>query len=379
MTATRDSATAPAQGGLLRRFLAWLPAEYFGSDVYARYTAAYTWQANQIGHFAIGFGAGFILLWLGAAPFGWAAWLLIGAYALKEAADFGIAKVQAQGFFPADQGELLADMATDTFFVAAGVLIANVSIDAPYWAVAATAALGLLLRFVLGDRVFLPAKEAFDRSDLPVYYRLPNFPKAPTFRLENRDRLVALYTGAPHNGQAPPRHVLIQGRPGTGESTLAAGLGAELSNRRRRVRYTAAYALFEEPGPARDESEAGQAVAPAGITRRRSRFNPETYGYTETEVLIVDDVDADSAEFGGGTPAGIRARLERIKTTRREAYDALKTGRVATVWVTGSLDYEANWQHWRDALAAFLDVAPDDATIPVIWLEAPMTSEGSGR
>ena len=32
-----------------------LPADFFGSDVFVGYQGTYVWQANQLGHIAIGF------------------------------------------------------------------------------------------------------------------------------------------------------------------------------------------------------------------------------------------------------------------------------------------------------------------------------------
>ncbi len=109
-------------------------------------------------------------------------------------------------------------MLTDTWFVAAGALVAHAAAAAAWpWGalmLAITVASFLALRLYV-----LPGKRHYDRARLPFYFRLTNFPRTDGVLEVNRNRLEAFVEGKPIQRSAdgvvgrydPPRVVLIQG------------------------------------------------------------------------------------------------------------------------------------------------------------------------
>ncbi|MGF1609541.1 MAG: hypothetical protein ACFCUQ_09105 [Kiloniellales bacterium] len=382
-----DAQRAAAKSSGLARFLNALPADVFGSDVYVDYQATYVWQANQVGHFAIGFLFGYLLLWLVEPSILWVV-VLCGLYAVKELLDFLIARVQAQGWFPADQGELLTDMGTDTFFVSFGVLFAFAG--ALGWAYGlAVFVVGLAITFAL-RAYYLPGKRHFDKAVLPFYYRLPNFPRTEGVHQHNADRILAFIGQEPCNGFAAQPTVLIQGYKGTGKTTLGVAIGSELAMRRKKVLYVTAFALFEETAP---------TPAYQGVRRVERRVEKllgagDPWSLDEVDFLIIDNVDTDSPLYSSDMPEEIIAKLRARPELERLLH------KVRTVWVSGSPkfatdDEQVNWQAWERALIALYDLPAPEAVatppekctpreieraepVPIIWLRQQLKTGEAG-
>ncbi len=404
---TPDSASSPeaatpsaksAARGKGRNWLDKLPSDIFGSDVFVDYQGSYVWQANQFGHFLIGFVPASALAWTVAALGGDATIRLLGTdlvywlggavfvlYAVKEYIDLLIAERQAMGLFPYAKSELWADMAADTWFVASGILTAL----AAHW----QAEYGLLMlaisagAFLILGLVFLPAKKSLDRTALPYLFRLANFPQTKDIRDHNVKRIRAFIAGRQVDGYAPSPAVLIQGYRGTGKTTLAIGIGTEVAVRKGpkgkhgKSSYLTAFGLFEK-GAKKGKGEAEP------IARRKPWMlgTGDPWSLAEAEYLIIDDVDSDSERYGGHTPDKI---IEHI-TSNTEVRDLLMGGR-KTVWVTGGGEFKneqaaRGWRAWLVALTALYGLDPPEhdrkgdtpadirarEPIPVIWLEQPI-------
>ncbi len=372
-----------------KSWLEKLPADIFGSDVFVDYQSKYVWQANQVGHFAIGFVFASFLSWAfsssGASSVCYYALcaILILVYAAKEYIDLLIAKRQAnKGLFPLEKRELWYDMAADTWFVGSGVGVAAVAHVTPWYGL--IAAIAAIAAFVMLREVFLPAKESLDKAALPFMYRLCNFPKTIDVKQCNIWRLRAFITGETIEGYRPSRAVLIQGYRGTGKTTLAVGIGSEIALNKRnggygRSLYLTAFNLFDRTG-------LNSTDDPAKLLRWKPRFlgSGDPWSLECAEVLIIDDVDSDLCT--GGTAIEI---LEKIRG-RRDLCKLLKEKK--TVWVTGSTKFKDDkagngWFEWLKALSEFygytIDTTgkPTDDTpeaimkcepIPVIWLRQPI-------
>jgi hypothetical protein len=380
----RDNRAATPRAA--KSWLDRLPADIFGSDVFVDYGHTYVWQANQVGHFAIGFAAASLVAWFVAAFHGdpsitlWIGGALIPVYAGKEYLDLLIAQRQAQDFYPYRKSELWADMAADTWFVASGVLTLLASV---WWPVAGLVVAGIVVAvfFVLRS-VFLPAKKSIDRSGLPYVYRLSNFPRTEGVLAYNATRLRAFITDRPAGGFDPSPAVLIQGYRGTGKTLMAVGIGSEVAIGERppkgacgRTLYRTAFSLFEEGAPPGD-------MGTATIVRRHAPLfgTPDRWKLDDAEYVIIDDIDSDGGPYGDYTPDAIIDHLE----SRAELRDALK--RKKTVWVTGTTEFESEdapqgWLAWMQALARLYGCPIDDTRqgddptaiqarepIPVIWL-----------
>ena len=363
-----------------------LPTDIFGSDVFVHYQSTYVWQANQVGHFAIGFVFASLLSWgfvsTGANEVYYYALcvVFILLYASKEYIDLLIAKKQARGFFHLDKRELWYDMAADTWFVASGLGVASAAHAMPWYGLPAAAA--AIVAFLRIRKCFLPAKKSLDRAAMPFMFRLCNFPKTKNTKQYNAWRVCAFITGNTVNEYRPSPAVLIQGYRGTGKTTLAVGIGSEVALHKRNGRYgrslyLTAFNLFDSAGPKASND-------PGKLLRWKPRFlgSGDPWRLEEADVLIIDDVDSDLC-------AGITAKklIERIRD-RPELCRLLKEKK--TVWVTGSTEFQSDnkpngWSAWLEAISEFygctIDKKQTEKTpeaimkrepIPVIWLDQPI-------
>ena len=372
-----------------------LPADFFGSDVFVGYQGSYVWQANQLGHIAIGLIFASILSWIfGYWKFGdcllyGVCALGVALYAGKEIIDLAIANRQAQRLFGLNNRELWSDMAADTWFVASGVGMAAAAHALQWWGLAAFGA--ALLGFVVLWFVFVPAKKSLDRTGLPYMFRLCNFPKSSGINPENVKRIRAFVTDKDLDGFPPSPAILIQGYRGTGKTTLAVGIGTDVALQKRyggygRCRYLTAFSLFEH-GVKNAEGKG----SPVDRRTRRLLGTGDPWSLKCAEVLIVDDVDSDNGVYGGMTPAEILEKLKAHKDVR----SLLRCKK--TVWVTGTGQFENDeaehsWRAWHKALCEFYecdidakrtDCNPADTVarepIPVIWLKNPLVKESAAR
>ena len=366
-----------------------LPSDLFGSDAFVQYQSTYVWQANQVGHFAIGLIASSLSSWIFRA-LEWsdcAFYILcatcVVAYAAKEFLDLKIAKHQAEDLFELNMRELWEDMAADTWFVGSGVITGAAAHANPYYAVIAFFLSALA--FTVLRSVFLPAKRSIDRAALPYMFRLCNFPGTCGVNKTNVTRIEAFIAGKNIGGFDDSQAILIQGYRGTGKTTLAVGIGSEIALRRKknhgygRVLYMTAFNLFERGTPER-----------RGKKRSIKRWTPRILGSGDpwtlecTDVLIIDDVDSDNDVYGGSSPSEIMEKLQ----AQRGLCKLLKSKK--TVWVTGSSEFECEkaahgWSAWLEALSKFYGEEvdktrnggkPEDVKtrepIPVIWLRQPL-------
>ncbi len=365
-----------------------LSPDIFGSDVFIDYQNTYVWQANQVGHFAIGF-AGVSLLEWGVLAFagGGYSWLVyvLGAsfvliYAAKEYVDFRIAEHQAQDFFPYDKAELWADMGADTWFVASGALTVLAAYTHPLLGIG-MAAVAVIAFIRIGKR-FLPAKRSLDRARLPFLYRLTNFPQARGVQRYNADRIRAFIAGERVGGFDPSPAIVIQGRQGTGKSTLGIGIACEVALHKRstgdfgRSAYLTAFGLFEDKAPPLEMAPAIEFKRPqAKVLGAGEAWRPE-----DVDVLVIDDVDSDNPIYASATAEQI---VHQIKE-RPDVFELVRRKR--TVWITGSTQYSDessphSWKAWVKALTDLYECSVDESRlgdepaditarepIPVIWL-----------
>ena len=363
-----------------------LPTDFFGSDVFINYQGSYVWQANQLGHIAIGLTYASFFSWVfqhWKFP-DFLLYLACGAgvmiYLGKEIIDLAIAKRQAQrGLFNLNQRELWCDMVADTWFVASGVGMVAAAHSVNWWGLVA---FGIaVLMFWLLARKFVPAKKSLDRAGLPYMFRLCNFPKTEGFNEHNIHRIQAFIRDKPINCFEPSKAILIQGHRGTGKSALAVGIATEVALQKRhgkygRSRYFTAFSLFEQGiGTVRSQA------APVKRRIRRLLGTGDPWSENCAELLVIDDVDSDNGVYGAKTPAQILAELKK----NPQLCQILKQKK--TVWVTGTGQFgnlcaSHGWIAWHDALCAFYNcgIQPQRTgcgpaeiqarePIPVIWLQ----------
>jgi hypothetical protein len=203
------------------------------SDVYQNYSASYSWISNQTAHI----GLGLILTGVAIAFFprlGQWPWLILPLvlYPFKELIDVMRTRGAPQKAFAIRKEELSLDTASDISFVTVGISAALL-LPVGWWG-------GLLVLILAGAALgyfvprFLPVKRAFDKSGLPYFFRLANY--GAKFDEPQIEMIRKLIQDIDSGGDANT-HLVLFGPGQSGKTTLAVGIGSELTARKARVRY----------------------------------------------------------------------------------------------------------------------------------------------
>lgn len=369
-----------------RLLLRIVPSEsvhrWFGSDIFERYTTEYTWYANQFGHFALGLVVATLAAWIGRL-FSLGAWWIIAAcivivmlalYFGKEAADWLMVK-RMKSPFAIDFDEAVKDSGADIFFVSFGaafgllasgpwlIALGILSVDSPLVATVVgdivPFAVGIGIAWWLKNR-YIPAKIHFDMSDLPFYYRLPSYRGSLVLRGQpsteaNENATVRVIESAARDDERP-RHLIIYGPRHSGRTAMAVGIGVALTLRLKKIRYLTL---------ARLSNNLPNELRPGSFK------DPTHWPAEEVTHVIVDDATTlldTPTDTPPNEPTGsAAARPERADTfvaDRLNAVQAFLQSR-KTIWVLAN--YERP-EAWRAALARFLDIPADEASIPIVVL-----------
>jgi hypothetical protein len=238
------------------------------SDVYQSYSASYAWISNQTAHI----GLGLILTGIAIAFFpklGHWPWLILPLvlYPFKELVDVMRARGAPQKAFAIPKEELTIDTAADISFVTVGISAAML-LPAGWWG-------GLLVLLFAGAVLwyfvpkFLPIKRAFDKSALPYFFRLANY--EAQFGEADVQTIHSLLKGVVDESSSIV-HLVLFGPGQSGKTTLAVGVGSELTAREARVRYISSNKyLNREANP-------------------QASLRSQPWLVDECQLLIVDDI-----------------------------------------------------------------------------------------
>ncbi|WPL15893.1 DNA replication protein [Thiorhodovibrio winogradskyi] len=260
---------------VLRQLRRW--SDVFGTDLYVHYSAAYVWQANQFGHSFIGLFLALVGANLSGKPIATLG-VLSALYAVKELLDYAMAVRLSNPLFPANRAQVAADGLVDWSFVTLGAALGALSQagnpgSASLPVILAAAA--LLGFFLLVRQPYLRQKRAFDRSGLPYFSRLANYPLERLAGQSGTDPclsqiLLAFLRQAPQAMQ----QLIITGAPGSGRTSLASAIGGEATAAETRVRYLTGARLL------------GKSAAPC-----EPRAAPEQpWSLREADLVIIDEL-----------------------------------------------------------------------------------------
>ncbi len=340
----------------------------FGSDVYERYTALYTWESNQVAHAGMGFFGAAVLVLDAVKLFGPGPWALLGLLFfvvpfMKDVTDFAIDRWRQHPAFPSDRRELILDWIADDLHWGAGIVFAvgfALIAASPagwlvwiYWA----AALAIVATGVLWSRRhFVPEKQAIDDAGLLYYSRLARF----TGSVSDADANTVL--DFLEGRSTAPAHLVVSGPRGTGKTEMALAIAAEIaiagarraaepSGARRRVRYVSLDALVDALSDERPAEKAPNQPWPP----------------MQAEVLVVDDLEDDSE---------VIAAIQKVLTELlpRAAKAGFRPRQF--VWVAGDADATARWRAWiartfsgHAIVAVWLGTRAEAEAPPYRWLE----------
>ena len=303
---------------------------WFGSDVYERYTARYTWQSNQVAHAGMGFfgGTAFVLAAVALRCPIWWAFAFHCIPLLKDVVDFVRDGKRERKELPLAWSELIADMVADQLHwlcglgLAVGLALAMFSFGDGaqasayksalpwYWGIgAAIGAAGL----IVAHRHYGAEKRRVDRSNIPYTARFAKF--AGDLDAAKWPMLSAFVNG----DDRAARHVFVSGA--SGKTTLCLAIATELAVRGKSSRYISFFGLMA------DGLDAGE--------RSLDRNEPLPPG--SAEYVIVDDLDND-VEVSGA----LRRRKECVELKAALAKSGTKR---RYVWVLSG-DASDGWKNW---------------------------------
>lgn len=216
-------------------------------EVETGYTVSYTWMANQLGHFALGFVPTILFMTACFAIWGISPWfallslLPIGLMIGKEYGDVQAEVVRwktTPGIEPLAIADVWKNAANACWFSIVGALVAGSCALAPLFPVALGAGIGFITLLLLTIptlfvmRYWITKKKCYQQSGLPYIYRLSYFDETRVYDAGTSRHLLTDF----QDGHID--HLVISGLAKSGKTTLAVGLGTELGFAQIKVRYT---------------------------------------------------------------------------------------------------------------------------------------------
>jgi hypothetical protein len=299
--------------------------DFIGKDVQQNTTYTYVWQADQAGHFMLGFAPSFVIVWVAQfleATFGWATalsgprgllwaaiammcvWTALELYDLFDS--YRMWKV-ATGYFAFNLGNLVWNVITALIYFLLGAAVAAISVFGAGYVLAAIVVLGVLQFFFVGVW-WLRIKIVFQQAGLPYLYRLANFsgrfagprgeelPKGSpdlqkVLSFVNEMKAAPSDTSRTHTtDELEKRHLIITGPLNSGKSSLAAGIGTEFAFDKGIGRYVTMSELVQvvqTPKPVHLEANQRDVSKPAEQEFNDGRI---LWQWPSVDLLIIDDV-----------------------------------------------------------------------------------------
>lgn len=272
-------------------------AALFGSDVFVRYTADYSWRSNQMAHGMMGFFGTTLMVYgygvLGLGPV-WAITFMVIPF-LKDFTDYLADLAQESAVFQIKSfhlAEMRRDALTDNLFWNTGAVLAVLLVVAQeakgfwFWLMLALTALFGALIFFWAQPHYAREKKRFDKAGLPFFFRLPNFTGNPAAIREvtpggsgewqaGRAGAVAVVEAFAYGESGGAAHLVIDGPSGARKTPLAVGIGSGATIRHKTVRFLSQSSLLEE-------IQSGMPEA--------TRAETEPLDPREADLVVVDDV-----------------------------------------------------------------------------------------
>lgn len=266
------------------------------------YTYSYTWMANQLGHFALGYVPALLIISVVHAIFCasyWFAFIALFPSVLmffKELSDVNNEKKLfkiSKGAIPLDIKNVWLNALTATWFTFVGSVIASTTYlsilagaNFVWLPIVSLVIMGIPSLFI--GLYWISKKICFQRSNLPFMYRLSYFPHN---KVDNIDKILSFLNGETNK-------ITIVGPPRSGKTDLAVAIGTELAATKQKVRYGDIFEFLEDKGL--DER----------INIHVARL---LWSWEESDVWIIDDCDINITTTRRLVVVKVDSTLERIK------------------------------------------------------------------
>lgn len=312
--------------------------DVLSKEVQTSPTYSYQWLADQAGHVAAGMLAVLMFWWvLGRSDLGAIIGFAVAAFGilLVELNDIRQAFAKLDKLFDGtrDRIDLLLNASVAAWYVIAGAFIAvSATLGWSWWLFAP-----FLMAVLVPIPYWLRQKIRFQQVGLPFLFRLPEF-KLSGFPREIAKKIDLFIRTSDH---APPKHIAIIGKLGSGKTSLAVGIATEGAFNGKKARYLTFDKLQqiarlpkEPPAP------------------RNTRLWP----WRASQILVVDDVVAGMPNL---TMEHAKQMYEELRALGETAIDLIRQRH--TVWCLGADTVTAG--PWIEGLKQGCKINDDDLLI----------------
>jgi hypothetical protein len=327
-----------------------LKADLIGKDSYRGVTLTYSWLANQVGHFALGFIPTIVLYFylvkhttmqkpiyiapmiVSAFWFLFELWNVLGPLATKRKSTSPLIYMpRGKYVFPPAWGNLVFDTFTDLCFFWLGACAATLPIG--YYPPIPFIAIGLIAILMYPIYYWYVTKMYMQSALYPFQFRLAQFAtdinateKVKVYEFLNRN-----------NGR---KHLLIFGSNTSGTTGLAVGIATEKSIRHHKCTYTTTMKLFAMC----TQTDTDILSAEANLwTWRTCSF------------LLIDDINPGSSVQNVITPQTFLAMI-----TTPGQNNTIDIANKSVIWVMGKDDSTSST--WLTFLQS-LGISPQDILV----------------
>lgn len=261
------------------QILKQLKQDLWCKEITTGYTPSYSWCANQLGHFTLGFAPTILIAQAVKAIIGPTSLIALVSlvpvlymmYKEQQDKQLEVSNYKhIHGLVPLDVGGLNKNIWTTHWFVFAGAsLAASLFISFPFfWILPPVLLLLLLIPSWLLLKYWVSQKVCFQQATLPYIFRLSYYPLANV----NNSTQAREYIKAFVSGQL--EHLIVCGPPKSGKTKLAAAIGTGMAFQLNVLRYTDLFSFFRDA---------------ASTETVHSGFIP--WPYIAAQTLIIDDVE----------------------------------------------------------------------------------------
>lgn len=318
-----------------------LKKDLIGKDSHRGVTFSYSWLANQLGHFSLGYFPAFALyvalykftlfsnLELIAPLIIAISWTLFEIYNLTKPLLFSKMKASKAYNFTPKWGNLIYDTSTDVLFFILGAFLFKLTVDFDYTTLFFWLALLSVLVFVMG-RHWYKTKMYQQHAWYPLQFRLSQWNND----ISDKDKAIVKDFVANINNK---KHLVIFGSKRSGKTNLGVGIANELSIKHKACTYTTAMKLISMLYDKNDKTDL-------------------IWTWREAQVLVIDDINpGDPVEDELISPEKILEHIEKANKELEKPLPSILNGKVladkSVIWIVGAIDEDKSlFDSWKNML-----------------------------